>query len=64
MDTWVDELLDIRSVRLLDIWGATRDVISQFNENVGDLQSALRRRKGDACIEYKLNLNINPFHPM
>ncbi|RVW22451.1 hypothetical protein CK203_099254 [Vitis vinifera] len=51
---WVDELLD-GSVKLLDICGATRDVISQFKENVGDLQSALRRRKGDVCIESSIN---------
>ncbi|KAL6345245.1 hypothetical protein AAG906_015728 [Vitis piasezkii] len=53
-EKWVNELLD-GSVSLLDICGATRDVISQFKENVGDLQSALRRRKGGLCIESSIN---------
>ena len=49
-EKWVNELLD-GPVRLLDVCGSLRDVILQFKENVGDLQSALRRRKGDLCIE-------------
>ncbi|RVW51573.1 hypothetical protein CK203_066550 [Vitis vinifera] len=49
-EKWVDELLD-GSVRLLDICGSTRDAISQLKQNARDLQSALRRRKGDVCIE-------------
>ena len=53
-EKWVEELLD-GSVRLLDICGDARDVISQFEVNVGDLQSALRRRKGDVCIEGSIN---------
>ncbi|XP_034684156.1 uncharacterized protein LOC117913324 [Vitis riparia] len=53
-EKWVNELLD-GPVSLLDICGTARDVISQFKENVGDLQSALRRRKGDVCIEISIN---------
>ena len=53
-EKWVNELLD-GSVNLLDICGATRDVISKFKENVGDLQSVLRRRKGCLCIESSIN---------
>ncbi|RVX16807.1 hypothetical protein CK203_005880 [Vitis vinifera] len=53
-EKWVEELLD-GSVSLLDVCGTTRDVISEFKENVGDLQSALRRRKGDVCIESSIN---------
>ncbi|KAJ9703855.1 hypothetical protein PVL29_005221 [Vitis rotundifolia] len=53
-EKWVEELLD-GSVNLLDVCCNTRDVISQFKENVGDLQSALRRRKGDVCIESSIN---------
>ncbi|RVX16533.1 hypothetical protein CK203_005876 [Vitis vinifera] len=53
-EKWVNELVD-GSVSLLDICGATRDVISQFKENVGDLQSALRRRKGGLCIQSSIN---------
>ncbi|KAK4711666.1 hypothetical protein R3W88_006179 [Solanum pinnatisectum] len=46
---WVDEILD-KSVRFLDICGTTRELVSQFKENVKDVQSSLRRRKGDLSI--------------
>ena len=49
-EKWFNELLD-GPVRLLDICGTARDVISQFKENVGDLRSALRRKIGDLCSE-------------
>ncbi|KAB2618217.1 hypothetical protein D8674_014086 [Pyrus ussuriensis x Pyrus communis] len=49
-DCCMDELLD-GSLRLLDICGITRDAMSQIKEHVRDLQSALRRRKGDSNIE-------------
>ncbi|KAK3018075.1 hypothetical protein RJ639_005200 [Escallonia herrerae] len=45
-----NELLD-RSLRLLDICGITRDAMSQIKEHVRDLQSSLRRRKGELSIE-------------
>ncbi|KAA8532048.1 hypothetical protein F0562_006810 [Nyssa sinensis] len=50
LEKWVDELLD-GSVKLLDICGITRDAVSQIKEHTRDLQSALRRRKGDLIIE-------------
>ncbi|XP_055805872.1 uncharacterized protein LOC129874593 [Solanum dulcamara] len=46
---WVDEILD-KSVRFLDICGTTREIVSQFKENVKDVQSSLRRRKEDLSI--------------
>ncbi|XP_027362254.1 uncharacterized protein LOC113869924 [Abrus precatorius] len=46
----VEELLD-GSVRILDICGITRDIMSQIKENVQALHSSLRRRKGDSSIE-------------
>ncbi|KAK4368187.1 hypothetical protein RND71_011979 [Anisodus tanguticus] len=46
---WVDEILD-KSVRFLDICGTTRELVSQFKENIKDVQSLLRRRKGDLNI--------------
>ncbi|KAK7406895.1 hypothetical protein VNO78_08530 [Psophocarpus tetragonolobus] len=46
----LEELLD-GSVRILDICGITRDTMLQIKENVQALHSALRRRKGDSCIE-------------
>ncbi|KAG9131028.1 hypothetical protein Leryth_006789 [Lithospermum erythrorhizon] len=47
---WVDEILDC-PVQLLDVCGITKDILSQFKGNVRDLQSSLRRRKGDLSIE-------------
>lgn len=44
---WLDDLLD-KSVRLLDLCGIIRELVSQCEENVRDLQSSLRRRKGDS----------------
>lgn len=44
---WLDDLLDT-SVRLLDICGTIWELVSQCKENVRDLQSSLRRRKGDS----------------
>nr|GMC65890.1 uncharacterized protein LOC109167529 [Ipomoea batatas] len=47
---WADGLLE-KSVRLLDICGLARDCISQLKEHLRDLQSSLRRRKGDSSTE-------------
>nr|GMC62580.1 uncharacterized protein LOC109167639 [Ipomoea batatas] len=47
---WVDGILE-KSVRLLDICGLARDCISQLKEHLRDLQSSLRRRKGDSSAE-------------
>ncbi|KAJ9564599.1 hypothetical protein OSB04_000565 [Centaurea solstitialis] len=49
----VDELLD-RSMRHLDVCGSIRDLVSQVKEHVRDVQSALRRRKGDFVIDASL----------
>ncbi|CAI9111024.1 OLC1v1011157C1 [Oldenlandia corymbosa var. corymbosa] len=38
-----DEFMD-RSLRILDICGITKEIVSQFKENLRDLQSSLRRR--------------------
>ncbi|KAM7516061.1 hypothetical protein LguiA_005644 [Lonicera macranthoides] len=52
-EKWVDELLD-GSLRILDICGSVRDLVSQIKENVRDLQSALRRRKGGLSMESRI----------
>jgi len=49
-EKFVEELLD-GSVKILDICGITRDTVSQIQENVQSLHSALRRRKGESSIE-------------
>ncbi|KAK1378046.1 DUF241 domain-containing protein [Heracleum sosnowskyi] len=46
----IDHLLD-GSVRLLDICGGTRDLVSQIKEHTRELDSSIRRRKGDKSIE-------------
>ncbi|CAN4083531.1 unnamed protein product [Withania somnifera] len=48
-EKWVDEILD-KFLKFLDICGTTKELVSQFKENVRDIQSALRRRKGDLSI--------------
>lgn len=51
----LEELLD-GSVVLLDICSIARDKLSQFKEQVQDLESALRRRKGDSSEENYISL--------
>ncbi|XP_018624282.2 uncharacterized protein [Nicotiana tomentosiformis] len=46
----VEDLLD-KSVRLLDVCYTTKEPVSQCKENVRDLQSYLRMRKGDLSTE-------------
>lgn len=46
----IDHLLD-GSVRLLDICGGTRDLVTQIKEHTRELESSIRRRKGDMSIE-------------
>ncbi|KAJ8545689.1 hypothetical protein K7X08_018272 [Anisodus acutangulus] len=47
---WVNDLLD-KSMRLLDVCGTIRELVSQCKENVRDLQSSHRRRKGDSTTD-------------
>ncbi|KAK3029154.1 LOW QUALITY PROTEIN: hypothetical protein RJ639_039709 [Escallonia herrerae] len=49
-EEWANELLD-GSVRFLDICSAAREFMSQLREHASDLQSSLRRRKGDSTME-------------
>ena len=46
----VDDLQDV-FISLLDICGTARDVMSQIKKHGRDIQSSLRRRKGDSTIE-------------
>ncbi|PHT83070.1 hypothetical protein T459_11513 [Capsicum annuum] len=47
---WVKDLLD-KSMRLLDVCSAIRELVLQCKENVRDLQLALIRSKGDLTTE-------------
>ncbi|KAG5530106.1 hypothetical protein RHGRI_030467 [Rhododendron griersonianum] len=49
-ERWIDESLDA-SVRLLDVCSTARDFTSQIKERVIDLESAIRRKKGDSRIQ-------------
>ncbi|OIT21618.1 hypothetical protein A4A49_40970 [Nicotiana attenuata] len=51
---WIEDLLE-KSVRIIDVCGTARDLVSQSKESVRDLQSALRRRKGDASAEASIS---------
>ncbi|KAK1423535.1 hypothetical protein QVD17_18839 [Tagetes erecta] len=44
--------LDDRSMRVLEICGFVRDIVSQVKEHVRNVQSALRRGKGDLIMDY------------
>lgn len=46
----VHELLD-RSMRVLDICGSVRDLVSQVKEHLRDVQSAVRRKKSDFILD-------------
>ncbi|GMP32118.1 hypothetical protein CsSME_00006024 [Camellia sinensis var. sinensis] len=52
-EKWVGDLQE-GFITLLDTCGTARDVITQMKEQVRDLQSALRRRKGDSSIEISI----------
>ncbi|KAF3665412.1 hypothetical protein T459_06155 [Capsicum annuum] len=49
-EKWLDDLLD-KSVRLLDLCGTIKELVSRCKENVRDLQSSFRRRKGDSTTD-------------
>ncbi|XP_042508571.1 uncharacterized protein LOC122084413 [Macadamia integrifolia] len=48
-EKWVDEVLD-GSLRSLDVCGTAQDVLSQMKECVTELQSSLRRRRGESGL--------------
>ncbi|KAK9164988.1 hypothetical protein Scep_000179 [Stephania cephalantha] len=47
-EKWTDDVLE-GSVRLLDVCSSTRDLLLQMKGHVHDLQSALRRKGGEAA---------------
>ncbi|GJY79997.1 hypothetical protein Tco_0492748 [Tanacetum coccineum] len=53
----VNGLLD-KSISLMDICGSTRDLVSKVKENARDVQSALRRRKGEGCLTASFIKNL------
>nr|XP_043639163.1 uncharacterized protein LOC122610234 [Erigeron canadensis] len=53
----VNELLD-KSISLMDICGSTRDLVSQVKENARNVQSALRRRKGEVSLTTSFIKNL------
>ncbi|XP_068645291.1 uncharacterized protein [Aristolochia californica] len=53
-EKWVEELLD-GSVKLVDICDATRNVLLHMKEDGKELNSALRRRKGELSMESKVS---------
>lgn len=53
----VNALLD-KSISLMDICESTRDLVSQAKENARDIQSAVRRKKGDVSIATSFMKNL------
>ncbi|KAD7117714.1 hypothetical protein R6Q59_013753 [Mikania micrantha] len=53
----VNELLD-KSISLMDICGSTRDLVLKVKENARDVQSALRRRKGEVSLTTSFIKNL------
>ncbi|PWA72909.1 hypothetical protein CTI12_AA263890 [Artemisia annua] len=53
----VNALLD-KSISLMDICESTRDLVSQAKENARDVQSAVRRKKGDVSIATSFMKNL------
>ncbi|CAI9276403.1 unnamed protein product [Lactuca saligna] len=53
----VNELLD-KSISLMDICGSTRDLVSKVKENARDVQSAMRRRKGEVSLTTSFIKNL------
>ncbi|KAJ7005677.1 hypothetical protein NC653_005101 [Populus alba x Populus x berolinensis] len=45
----VDEVLD-RSLRLLEVCGATKDIFSQMKECLKDLESSILRKRGESSL--------------
>ncbi|KAL5557760.1 hypothetical protein UlMin_033971 [Ulmus minor] len=50
----VEQVLD-GSLRVLDVCGITRDVFSQMNQCLQELQSSLRRRKAESSLENEIS---------
>ncbi|XP_043709143.1 uncharacterized protein LOC122658288 [Telopea speciosissima] len=48
-ENWVDEVLD-GSLRMLDVCGTARDVLSQMKDCVTELQSSLHRIRGESGL--------------
>ncbi|KAL0438298.1 UNVERIFIED_CONTAM: hypothetical protein Slati_2312800 [Sesamum latifolium] len=49
-DKWINELLD-GSLRLVDLCGFSRDVVCLTKESVQDLESSIRRNKGETAVD-------------
>ncbi|KAL0325982.1 UNVERIFIED_CONTAM: hypothetical protein Sradi_5167500 [Sesamum radiatum] len=49
-DKWINELLD-GSLRLVDLCGFSRDIVCLTKESVQDLESSIRRNKGETAID-------------
>lgn len=50
----VEEVMD-GSLRLLDFCGSIRDALSQMKENVQELESSFRRKRGDSGVSNEVN---------
>ncbi|RZC66882.1 hypothetical protein C5167_010565 [Papaver somniferum] len=57
-EKWVEDVLD-GFVRLIDVCGTARDIMTQMKENAGELRSVLRRRAEESCKEEKVEAYVS-----
>ncbi|MCL7027392.1 hypothetical protein MKW94_019965 [Papaver nudicaule] len=57
-EKWVEDVLD-GFVKLIDVCGTARDIMTQMKENAGELRSVLRRRAEESCKEEKVEAYVS-----
>ncbi|KAI3994565.1 hypothetical protein MKX01_028309 [Papaver californicum] len=57
-EKWVEDVLD-GFVKLIDVCGTARDIMTQMKENAGELRSVLRRRAEESCKEEKVDAYVS-----
>ncbi|KAL0325988.1 UNVERIFIED_CONTAM: hypothetical protein Sradi_5168100 [Sesamum radiatum] len=56
-ETWVNELL-AESLRLVDLCGFSRDVVCSTKESIQDLESSIRRNRGENATRDDINAYV------
>ncbi|KAL2232199.1 uncharacterized protein LOC105155414 [Sesamum indicum] len=56
-ETWVNELLE-ESLRLVDLCGFSRDVVCSTKESIQDLESSIRRNRGENATRDNINAYV------
>ncbi|KAL0314461.1 UNVERIFIED_CONTAM: hypothetical protein Sangu_2290500 [Sesamum angustifolium] len=56
-ESWVNELLE-ESLKLVDLCGFLRDVVSSTKESIQDLESSIRRNRGENATRDDINAYV------